>query len=667
MYRSIQNILALLLICCSYSHVWSNPNDPEVMYELWKQLYRFLPPPSLGPHLAADLSISVDLSVSVDNVEVYKSGDGLVCRTSMTVLSEWPVTDPRVADSRLIELVNGGVRLDHERVWHPELVVIGSHRFERLAQRLELRTASPSTDQSQLSGSTRRSAGLVNMDPDAGFRHPEKQTDGTILGNQYRETSNGLMEIPHYALIESYSVEVACSKPRKFSHVAAVLCPIWIRQEGSLRTQPIIKWTERESCLLTDSVKQATSHVTLTKLFGNHIDKQGSDHNLAINICFAQSAHVLHGATIGFILVSTALLLIWINPLGSRDSIRPQLILLAMISTLWLWLSSSHPHQDGFSGPVDLWCLLCLIFVLSTNCITILYERWVHRKIWSQLRHTRLRRNTSMSLIPNKSSAMVTGPGGIGVPNLGQTGHTNAGNNNNNPMNGCFQAGCNCNGSSSGTCVDSSCTNCPNLLMTSRQTNNAGIYCANNSCGAGTNLCGVLTNGNTTNHSPAPIGFSPSSMGIAPAKMDNYNDTFMCSNNSDSGNGGTNGSLQGIQWRQTPHHHMGGSTRHGNGPGIGVIGFDMTECQMCSCPYVGAMPQLNATNSPAPPYNSICNSLSSNKTISNCLSTGVKITITIAYFVVTAIFWISLLAQGTVPEACLGASVCQRTSKIYLK
>ncbi|KAF6770705.1 hypothetical protein AHF37_10625 [Paragonimus kellicotti] len=63
-----------------------------------------------------------------------------MCRASLTILSEWPVTDARVADSRLIELIQGGVRLEVERVWHPELAVVGGYRVQKQTQRLELRT-----------------------------------------------------------------------------------------------------------------------------------------------------------------------------------------------------------------------------------------------------------------------------------------------------------------------------------------------------------------------------------------------------------------------------------------------------------------------------------------------------------------------------------------------
>lgn len=55
------------------------------------------------------------------------------------MFAEWPVTDSRVTESTLVDMAGGGVRLDVDKVWHPQLVIKGAFRHDRFHQRLELR------------------------------------------------------------------------------------------------------------------------------------------------------------------------------------------------------------------------------------------------------------------------------------------------------------------------------------------------------------------------------------------------------------------------------------------------------------------------------------------------------------------------------------------------
>lgn len=45
--------------------------------------------------------------------------------------------------------------------------------------------------------------------------------------------------------------------------------------EGFMKTQPIIKWTERKCCLLSSDVQRKSSYLSVTKRYDEHIDKSG--------------------------------------------------------------------------------------------------------------------------------------------------------------------------------------------------------------------------------------------------------------------------------------------------------------------------------------------------------------------------------------------------------
>ncbi|TGZ75620.1 hypothetical protein CRM22_000262 [Opisthorchis felineus] len=649
--------LSLLFTCLSKSA--ANTNDPELLQQLWNQLYRFLPGPAVAPQLPSELAINVDVSVSVDNVELRHTDNGLVCHASLTILSEWPVTDARVADSRLMELINGGVRLDADRVWHPDLVIVGSYHFQRLTRRLELRT-SPSGLEATSSGlQTKGSLNRPNLAQPSGtprisssFSQQDPSGDSTLRQTPRREltklTGSGSGgEGPHYALVESYSVEVACSQPKRLTHVGATLCPIWIRQDGSRQTQPAIKWTERRGCLLSEDTMQATSHVTLTKLFESHIDKQGSDHNLGINLCFAQTGRMIHNCLVPLILAITSLILLWNGPIGTRESTWLQLALLILMSGLWTWLNQSNPTHTGLFGLIGVWCLICFLFILVSVCLAVVHERWVCRTLLRQ-RRRRLTRPPSTSLLQAKGPTALGPPVGL----------------NPNPNGGCFQS-CAC-GSSSGTCPES-CMNCSTVpggrasaggFMPVNGSN--GVYCSNSSCGgASGHGCGVglgtLAGANTASNSPAPMGFSAQPMGMGTTKLDTYAENFICSGNSDPGNGPLNDTFHGFRWRNGPFG------RRSNG--VGRIGVDLAECQLCSCPFSTTQPH-QCTGSPAPPYTSVSGSVPPTLP-SNCCVNAIRSAITVLFVLTSAIFWITVLAQGTVPDACLGASLCQLVSSVY--
>ncbi|KAF7261058.1 hypothetical protein EG68_01584 [Paragonimus skrjabini miyazakii] len=663
-------ILLLIHLGLSSNHVVASTNDPELLQQLWNQLYRFLPGPSVAPKLPSELSINVDLSVSVDSVELHYVDNRLICRASLTILSEWPVTDARVADSRLIELIQGGVRLEVERVWHPELAVVGGYRVQKQTQRLELRTDhTPGSDgglatsqvgtnagRTIVAGSGHSGTGRMSS---AKFSQHEMLADSPSRPSGRRDPlkTNSRGEGPHFALIESYSVEVVCSRQKKFSHLGAVLCPIWFRQEGTMKTQPAIRWAERKSCLLSEDVKQTTTHVTLAKIFGSHIDKKGPDHNLGINLCFSQTGRAIHGGIIPLLVVCISLILLWNGPLGTRETSWLQMALLLLISGQWFWIAERFPSSNGLSGPIDIWCLICFMFVLGANFLSVIHERWVYRIVRRQ-RRRRLTHVPSLNMLQNK------GPGGVLIGTAGS-----------NPVNGCFQ-GCSC-GSSSGTCLES-CINCSTVpgrasgAFLSAQNGPNTVYCSNSSCGAPGHACNGTGAGNglnnlpgvnTANNSPAPMGFTPQSIGLGTVKMDPYSDGFLCSANSDNGNGGMTGTFRGLRWRNGAHN------RRVNGPCVGLVGLDISECHACSCP-LSPSQMHNTTNhpsgSPVPPYTSICSSISYHLPTSCCMTT-VKTVLAVLYVLVTCIFWISVLSQGTIPDACLGASTCQTIPVEYLK
>lgn len=139
------------------------------------------------------------------------------CRASLTVLAEWPVTDARVADSKLVELLNGAVRLDVNRVWHPELTIPGSYRVQKLTQRLELRAdvSAPegSTASTKASNTMTRSSvtskGIVStsnrIQPNFQSREAADETQKPVnraVGRANSHKLTGNSEGPRYVYVE---------------------------------------------------------------------------------------------------------------------------------------------------------------------------------------------------------------------------------------------------------------------------------------------------------------------------------------------------------------------------------------------------------------------------------------------------------------------------------
>ncbi|KAH8859434.1 hypothetical protein KSF78_0006939 [Schistosoma japonicum] len=60
-----------------FVHSYSKTN-PELLEQLWIQLYRYLPGPSMGPKLSSELSASIALSVSIDNLELLHNKNQLI-------------------------------------------------------------------------------------------------------------------------------------------------------------------------------------------------------------------------------------------------------------------------------------------------------------------------------------------------------------------------------------------------------------------------------------------------------------------------------------------------------------------------------------------------------------------------------------------------------------
>ncbi|TPP63177.1 hypothetical protein FGIG_04415 [Fasciola gigantica] len=654
----------IILSCISIRQAVQATTDPELLEQLWIQLYRFLPGPSVSPQLPSELSISVNVAVSVDNVELLRSHNGPACRASLTILAEWPVTDARVADSRLVELMNGAVRLDVNRVWHPELVIPGSYRVQTLAQRLELR-ADVGTPEGSTTGPKPPSAMARSSLMGKGLA----TGSGRIQSNfQSRESSDeaqkpigrvstrinshkltGSSEGPRYVYVESLAAEFTCNQPKKLSQVAAVLCPIFIRQGGLMHVQPSLKWAERKSCLIAENVERRISHITVTKLFGQHIDRQGADHSLGVNICFPQTTRIVLYSLAPVLIVLVSLLILWNGPIGAHVVTWFHLTLLLTTTGLWIWLSGQEIGMNGQPGLVDIWLLICVVSVSLTSCLAVLEQRWSDRVL--RQRQRRCLRTPSLSLLQNKAAAVP------GTPALNVNPTLSA---------GCFQ-GCACGGSNSGTCPEN-CVNCAGLQARASggfvSTNGtSGVYCSNGSCGASGHVCsgmGTHGQGNSSSNSPAPMGFSLQPLGMGTTKLDTYNDGFLCSNTTETRNGGPGGAFRGLRWR-----NMSTSRRTHGHNNTGLTGVELPDCQACLCHPASAQAAVQQ-GSPAPPYTSACSSVSSHVPANCCLKI-LKTALTVSFFLIGAVFWITVLALGTVPEACLGASVCQPVTTAYLK
>ncbi|CAL8094503.1 unnamed protein product [Calicophoron daubneyi] len=656
---TILSVLAVLTYCAQIPRFTDATNNPELLEQLWNQLYRLLPGPSMAPQLSSDLPLSVDLSVSLENVELQNTASGPICRASLTIFAEWPVLDEHIAGSKLVELLSGGLRLDAQRVWHPELIAAGSYRFDRLTQRLELRSESniPSDTQktSTVMGRNKLIPSANSADSTimrAGFKQHEMSPETSASSSLRTQGRPGVLSLttgnldgPRYALTESMAVEVACSYSQKFSQIGSVLCSILIRQGGSMHAQPVIKWAERKACLVSKNAQQRASHITVAKLFGSQMDEQGMDHSLAINICFSQTGRMTQCAIVPLLITLVSLLIIWSGPPGTRASSWAQCFLLLLISGFWFWISEHTTLVTKNPNPIDVWCLICLLIILSACCLSVYQERWILRIL--KQRKRRLHQANSATMMQNKNASVIVSP-----PT--------------NPNANCFQ-GCACGTSSCGVCNDG-CGTCVGAAVrtsggfaSSNGTN--GVYCSNSSCGASGGSGGHVCNGlgnmpgmNTASNSPAPpLGFSGQPMNTGANKMDNYQEGFLCSGNSDSGQNGIGGFLHGFRWRN-------GNSRRPTGLNNGLVGLDLPDCQICLCNLQNAVQPSGAS---APAYAQACRSLPQ-EIPSNCLITSFRIVFTVCFAVTAAVLWISVLAQGIHPEACLGTTGCQPIPVAYL-
>ncbi|CAH8500101.1 unnamed protein product [Heterobilharzia americana] len=517
------------------------PADPELLEQLWIQLYRYLPGPSMGPKLSSEHSASISLSVSVDSLELVYNKNQLICRASLTLFAEWPVTDSRVAESSLIDMVGGGVRLDVDRVWHPQLVI------------KELRNSY--TGSNGLPKSTNPTNSLNRPQPGFASRGlPNESTVQSIRSHNRGKTLKVVPEgdVQNFAFTESMVVEVACQEPKKFHHIGAIVCPIWIKQEGFMKTQPVIKWTERKCCLISSDVQKKSSYLSVTKRYDEHIDKSGPDQSLGINICFSQSGRLFQGSLPPLLLVLISITLLWTNQLGTQNLSCMQLILFLCSVAFWVWMNGQNLDNSKSAGFLNVWCLLCTssigliyLFVLIHHCFVC---RFLRRK------YQQLDRLSSFGLNQNKSTAInerINGP--VSVQGYGCCG--------------------NCT-----TCPDS-CASCIAGRTSTGfvSSNGTAVCCSNSSCGlsgGSGHVCQglpILQTSATANNSPGPMGFTQT-VGLSGNKRDNFGDNYLCSGSSESGNGVNNGTFRGLRWR---------NSRRTNNNNLLGVDFSQPECHIC--------------------------------------------------------------------------------------
>ncbi|KAK4469135.1 hypothetical protein MN116_006718 [Schistosoma mekongi] len=639
--------------------------NPELLEQLWIQLYRYLPAPSMGPKLSSELSASISLSVSIDNIELLYDKNQLVCRASLTLFAEWPVTDSRVTESTLVEMVGGSVRLDVDKVWHPQLVIKGAFRHDRFHQRLELRNIYAVSN--TLSKSTNPSNSLNRAQTGTASRGlPNESSVQSIRSHNRGKTlkiipdGNG----PNYAFMESMVVEVACQEPKKFHHIGAVICPIWIKQEGFMKTQPVIKWTERKCCLISNDVQRKSFYLSVTKRYDEHIDKSGPDQSLGINICFSQNGRILQGSLPPLLLVLISITLLWTNQMNAYNLHCIQLTLFILSITFWLWINEQTSDHSKLSGFLNVWCLMCS----SVICLIYLFVSIHHRLFcrFLQRKHQQLDRFSTLGLNQNKTpttgfNTEATVNDRLNGPRLMQN------------------YGCcgNC-----GTCPES-CTSClAGRTSTEFISSNGTAVCySNSSCGlsgGSGHACqgiSILQSNATANNSPGPIGFTQT-MGLSGNKRENYGDNYLCSGSSESGNGVNNGTFRGLRWR---------NSRRSNNVNLLGIDLNQSDCHVCQSHYLNDNNNSNnnANLSPPPPppppptaavvalcrHQHICNpsvlpcmnvyNFNVNNYPSSYCLTGLKTFITVCFCLMSTIYWISIFAQGTLPDTCLGVSLCQ--------
>ncbi|CAH8838614.1 unnamed protein product [Trichobilharzia szidati] len=643
----------ILLIISNLLSTESNitPTDPELLEQLWIQLYRYLPGPSMGPKLSSELSPSITLSVSVDNLELIHDRNQLICRASLTLFAEWPVTDSRVAESSLVDMVGGGVRLDVDRVWHPQLVVKGAFKHDRFHQRLELRNTY--TGGNTLPKPTNPTNSLNRVQSGFASRGlPNESTVQSIRSHNRGKTLKVVPEgdTPNYAFTESMVVEVACQEPKRFHHIGAIVCPIWIKQEGFMKTQPVIKWTERKCCLVSSDVHKKSSYLSVTKRYDEHIDKSGPDQSLGINICFSQSGRIFQGSLPPLLLVLISITLLWTSQLGTQNLSCTQLLLFLLSIVFWLWMNGQNLDNSTSTGFLNVWCLLCSCSIGVVYLFTLIHYRFVCRFL--RKKYQQLDRLSSFGLNHNKPSTVndrINGP--VSIQGYGCCG--------------------NC-----GACPDS-CTSCIAGRTSTGfvSSNGTAVCCSNSSCGlsAGSgHACQglpILQTNATANNSPGPMGFTQT-MGLSVSKRETYGENYLCSGSSESGNGINNGTFRGLKWRNLRRtNNNGGSNNNNNNnnPNPNLLGVDLnqSDCHVCqshlidtslSPPTANLLPRNQYL--PVSQFTSVYNFNVNNYPSSYCL-TGLKTLLTTCFCLMSTIYWISIFAQGTLPETCLGVSVCQ--------
>uniref|UniRef100_A0A095CB27 Uncharacterized protein n=1 Tax=Schistosoma haematobium TaxID=6185 RepID=A0A095CB27_SCHHA len=658
--KSRMNLFSLLLTTIDqYHHTYYVLVYPELLEQLWIQLYRYLPGPSMGPKLSSDLSTNIELSVSIDNLELLYHKNQLVCRASLTLFAEWPVTDSRVTESTLVDMAGGGVRLDVDKVWHPQLVIKGAFRHDRFHQRLELRNLYAGSN--SFSKSTNPTNSLNRAQ--AGLAARGLPNESSIQSIRSHNRAKMLKVVPdgdgpNYSFMESIVVEVPCQEPKKFHHIGAIVCPVWIKQEGFMKTQPIIKWTERKCCLLSNDVQRKSSYLSVTKRYDEHIDKSGPDQSLGINICFSQSGRILQGSLPPMLLVLISIILLWTNQLGTHNLSCTQLILFLFSISFWLWMNEQNLNNSKLSGFLNVWCLMCSSSICLIYLFVLIHHRFVCRFLQRKYQH--LNRLSSFGLNQNKTT--TTGFNAEGPVNERMNGP------------GLIQTyGCcgNCGG-----CPDS-CTSCvAGRTSTGFISSNGTAVCySNSSCGlsgGSGHACQaipILQTNPSANNSPGPLGFTQA-MGQSTNKRENYGDNYLCSGSSESGNGVNNGTFHGLRWRN--------SRRVNN---VNLLGGDLNQpdCHVCQSHFLTDNNNDNHANLSSSPtaaaFNVFCrhqhlcgssvtpcinvhNFNVNNYPSSYCL-TGLKTLITVCFCIMSTIYWISIFAQGTLPETCLGISLCQ--------
>uniref|UniRef100_A0A0X3PZE1 Neur_chan_LBD domain-containing protein n=1 Tax=Schistocephalus solidus TaxID=70667 RepID=A0A0X3PZE1_SCHSO len=583
-------------------------NNPELMQQLWKQLYNQLPDPNLPNRHPSGQRLTIRMAVVIESVEFGHAYDDYFCRVTLRLTASWPVVDARIAESSAV--LGEEVLLDASRVWHPEVSVPGARRLEHLSRRLELQSLldlhrpTPKTTRSQNQIQMQQQQQLpTDMTGDYASDDPLAD-DGTSPVKKTPPGRRREMQAPLFSLSESINVEVLCSSPNVKNYLGSIHCPIFLKHETFARERPEFAWQDRTGCSVTEQANAKLSYATVSSKYspaapGVSLEGEDTQPSLTVNLCFNPTGQVLRAAVPGFIFVCLSFLLLWSLSCGLQVVSLAQGLLVLLALVAWSCSTNGLLSKAARFSLIDAWFLVCFIFISATFLFTLVEHRRLERILKKRQMQQQRRIYAALSASVVAAAAATKLPPSLGG---GGSGGSNC---------GCGGGCCGC----AGYCPASANGY---MLQGPGQTNPLG------------------------NSSPAPplsLLHQASPPGAMPTKLDLCGEAYLRSASCELAKDSSAIMSMGTALRLRCAKNGGLGVFETNDSNLGLM---KSQYAATSSPATSGLLQ---PLSPVPP--SYC-------------TTMFAAVVPILFLLTTIIFWGSLGAQGTVPKECLTGSVlCQ--------